>query len=191
MQRSWLVQRLTAPYPKDKDGKRQLNPFSFGGGFKNGGLSDEAMDIVSEVFSFDYMGAAEFEFGALPKCLDRILQAHETLVCGSFKARYFYKGWGKEPSKEGDARLYFLCQKGDEKEVRKRARHWATAGCYGEMKESPMMDSSLAKKISRGIKGWLDLENDFFVFSDETMWRGTCELFGVKTPSKKKVSKQK
>lgn len=67
MERSYLIQRLKDPYLG-----HEKNPFSFGGGYKNGGLADEAIDLLKDIFSFDYMGAAEFEFGALPKALNRI-----------------------------------------------------------------------------------------------------------------------
>jgi hypothetical protein len=48
--------------------------FSFGGGLKNGGLSEEAMEILNPIMRFDYMGSAEFEFGALPEALNKMLQ---------------------------------------------------------------------------------------------------------------------
>jgi hypothetical protein len=75
----YLVQRLQRPY-KGKEGgliKDDPNIFSFGGGFKNGGLSKQAMDIFKELFRFDYMGAAEFEFGAVPKAFQAIAQNAE------------------------------------------------------------------------------------------------------------------
>ena len=74
MERSWLVQRLGKPYKRGLLGGKD-NPFSFGGGFKNGGLSDEAMDLIRGIWSFDYMGAAEYEFGAVPAALNTIAQA--------------------------------------------------------------------------------------------------------------------
>ena len=39
---------------------------------RNGGLSSEAMDLIRGIWAFDYMGAAEFEFGAVPKALQKI-----------------------------------------------------------------------------------------------------------------------
>ena len=66
----WLVQRITIPTNKN-------NPFAFGGGYKHGGMSDEAWEIISMMCSFDYMGSAEFEFGELPKGINKIFK------CGS------------------------------------------------------------------------------------------------------------
>ena len=52
------LQRLVSP---------GMNPFSFGAG--GGGISAEAKELLSNLFWFDYMGAAEYEFGAVPSAL--------------------------------------------------------------------------------------------------------------------------
>lgn len=62
---SFLVQRLHKP--------AKWSPFAFGGGLKNGGLSDEAVSVLESIFSPDYMGAAEYEFGVLPEALNRFV----------------------------------------------------------------------------------------------------------------------
>jgi hypothetical protein len=72
----YLIQRLEKP---SKDAK--WNPFSFGGGYRNGGLSADAVGLLAPVFQPAYMGAAEYEFGALPKAL----QAVATLKKGVIK----------------------------------------------------------------------------------------------------------
>jgi len=47
------------------------------------------------------------------------------------------------------------------------------------------------EEFSRNCCGWIDIDNNFMFFTDEKMWRGVCNLFGIKTSSKKQVSKQK
>src|SRR3989338_2112493 len=64
MVRTFLIQRLNKPTPP--------NPFSFGGGLHNGGLSEVAANVLQVIFSFDYMGSAEFEFGVVPVALQFI-----------------------------------------------------------------------------------------------------------------------
>lgn len=59
LEQTWLIQRLNKPYPR-KDSIGEI--FSFGGGLKNGGLSDNAMALLRPIFSFEYMGAAEFDY---------------------------------------------------------------------------------------------------------------------------------
>lgn len=77
LDRSWLVQRLRKPPKREHPIFGKDNPFSFGGGLQNGGLSGEAMDLLREVWSFDYMGAAEFEWGAVPEALSRLAKAKQ------------------------------------------------------------------------------------------------------------------
>jgi hypothetical protein len=80
IERPWLIQRLQKPWKIAEDANPLFKamvagaagPFSFGGGYVNGGLSKEANKILGEIFQFDYMGSAEFEFGEVPKALGRI-----------------------------------------------------------------------------------------------------------------------
>src|SRR3972149_3511420 len=64
MKTPYYIQRLGKPY--------STTPFSFGGGLINGGLADEAMKMLDSIFSFDYMGSAEFEWGAVPTALQSL-----------------------------------------------------------------------------------------------------------------------
>ena len=61
------VQRLKRPTPCGN-----LNPFIFGGG--GSGLDKETLTILSEFFTFDYMGDSNFEFGAPQRCLHAMLE---------------------------------------------------------------------------------------------------------------------
>lgn len=70
----FLIQRLVEPR-KDANPIIGSNPFVFGGGLKNGGLSDEATKLLDPLFGYDYMGSAEFEFGALPKAYQQLALA--------------------------------------------------------------------------------------------------------------------
>ncbi len=69
----YLIQRLKKPY---EDNGNQLTKiaesFSFGGGLVRGGFSDKAWNIIKKMFSFDYMGSAEFEWGAVPEAFHAI-----------------------------------------------------------------------------------------------------------------------
>src|ERR1700753_1566668 len=66
LQDSYLIQRLLAPHKKEGLLSALGDAFSFGGGYKNGGLTQEGFDLIKSIMRFDYMGAAEYEFGALP-----------------------------------------------------------------------------------------------------------------------------
>ena len=81
MDRSWLVQRLKKPRPGQG---LDSGPFAFGGGLVNGGLREEALELFKDLWRFDYMGAAEFEFGEVPRALQRMAKS-ERLVATSFE----------------------------------------------------------------------------------------------------------
>lgn len=181
MESSWLVQRLRKP--------RGINPFSFGGGLKNGGLSDEAMDLIQGLFTFDYMGAAEFEFGAVPKALGHIAElANEnnlshfvlTVRQGEVEPDFRDKTEADEPRS-----IYVLCASGDENEVAARIRSWAASRYNGDLKETTHIAGTLrpSSEWDGECVGWLELDNGFFFFADKTMFEGTAALFGVKVES--------
>jgi hypothetical protein len=171
MHHVWLVQRLEAP--------RDPNPFSFGGGYKNGGLSDAGMAMIRNIFSFDYMGAAEFEFGAVPQALHFLArQGHgeKNLVTGTVT---FPEG-----------NVYYICPKEYEVDVKGYIGVWArypygTKDGKGRTKESVRLYEALRKQKYCDTLGWLELDNGFFFTIDEDMFNKTKELFGCATDSSK------
>lgn len=183
MKRSWLVQRLERPSGGFFGAKD--NPFSFGGGYKNGGLTDEAMDLLRGVFSFDYMGAAEFEFGAVPEALSSIVHNVKKYQAFSFTFPLAdVAGHWKDESKvapEGDATIYVICHKDHVDEVQTRIKEWA-GPTRDDLKESTRLANALRPDERDTDRcGWLELNNAFFFFSDEEMWQNTARLFGIET----------
>lgn len=184
MRPSWLIQRLTKSY-SGKMGDL-VNAFSFGGGLKNGGLSDEAMGLLSSIFAFDYMGAAEFEFGALPETLRKFAVAAEegqvgvhTLQLKPSKVKKPYN-WPKGEKLKSVPPLYILAKKEDIPEICDRIAGWAEKP-YGDLKEGTRLDAALIPQHDwdHRLIGWLELDNGFFFFKDREAFTKTCELFGV------------
>lgn len=100
------IQRLLKPNAKSSG-----NPYLFGAGRPNGGFDDSAFDAISKIFSFDYMGRGEYEFGALPNSMGRIYDyaTNGNLARGSVKLGlrevflYLQEGYGcrgREENKE-------------------------------------------------------------------------------------------
>lgn len=89
--RTWLVQRLQRARVLQDGVETPLgrlgNAFAFGGGLINGGLSREAMAAFHGIFRFDYMGAAEYEFGDVPKAFAALaeLRKKDQLACFTVK----------------------------------------------------------------------------------------------------------
>jgi hypothetical protein len=187
MKSSRLVQRLKKPFPGFAGAKD--NPFSFGGGYKNGGLSPEAMDLLRPNFSFEYMGAAEFEFGAVPKALALIHANSDSLVAFSFRfpqaevARHWRDKSNTLPT--GTVEIFVICDEEWIDQVTARIRLWASqdsnTGRGGTLHEESQL-STVLRPYGEGPDtcGWLELNNGFFFFTDEEMWKATAELFDVK-----------
>ena len=70
MKRTYLIQRLKKSQA-EKFKKRGLMGNPFGGGID---LNREAYNALAQFISFDYMGSAEFEFGALPEAISSIFK---------------------------------------------------------------------------------------------------------------------
>lgn len=162
-QASWLVQRLEKPI--QPAGLFKDNPFSFGGGRLNGGLSKEAMSLLRGIFSFDYMGASEFEWGAVPEALQKLAKAD--LAAFTFDI-------------DGST-IYVLAPSWWRADVEARIREFAKDAYGYRLKEVTRLYGVLHnERYTERLAGWLELDNGFMFFTDEEMWRKTCELFGVK-----------
>jgi hypothetical protein len=178
---SYLIQRLDPPFSM---GEVKDNPFSFGGGLVNGGLAPEAMDLLRGLFSFDYMGAAEFEWGAVPKALDRIAR-NADLAAWSFDLPLaaVAKGWQDKTKTEpeGTVTVYVIADRQWADEVERRIKGWAGEAYNSGLKESTHLASVLrpSGNYTPRTAGWLELDNGFLFFIDREMWEGTARLFGV------------
>lgn len=190
MRRSWLVQRLTKP--RNTAGPFGAgNPFAFGGGLRNGGLSDDAMKLLQPIFDFDYMGAAEFEFGAVPEALSRLAEAAATgkkkapgLVAGQVEVDLSLvpASWRHKDSAplDGTAPVYYLARSEHADEVERRIAMWATE-VHPEMKERLGLTNALRpfEEWDSDVQGWLEISNGFMFFVDRGMWAATAAIFGV------------
>ncbi len=116
MEQSYLIQRLLAPV--------DYTSLSFGGGLRNGGLSDKAMELLRGIWSFDYMGSAEFEYGAVQEALEKLVAEQLDLVCDCFSVFYrycdHYHDSKPDVNYEGFNKVFYLCRKEQEKEVSKK-----------------------------------------------------------------------
>jgi hypothetical protein len=176
MERSYLIQRLMKP--------TDPSPFSFGG-TGNGGIGKDNLAILNKVFSFDYMGAAEFEFGAVPETFNRIIENASDFVKGSMKVHWKALQWKTRKMVEGNGEVYFLCHKEQRKEVKKRIAGWAMGD---NLSGHPKCGVRLCDSFDdQKYHGWFELDNGFFFFTDKTMWENTCGLFEL--PEKKKAKK--
>lgn len=199
LERSYLIQRLKRVRRVPEGSPLALlgdNPFSFGGGLRNGGLSDDAMGLIRDIFAFDYMGSAEFEFGSVPEALQCIAKYADEgkAVAGlttvaladvppNWRIKHDAKKAGKKPPPppEGRAKVYYICHRDWVDAVEDRIGEWATTELVEQVKEQPYMARSLRpyNEWDDEVQGWLELSNGFFVFTDYDMLVATARLFGV------------
>lgn len=189
----YLIQRLQQ-VSKNR-GPAALNPnaFSFGGGLKNGGLSDEAMSLFRELFRFDYMGAAEFEFGAIPKTFEHMAakaSTHELKfhTLRNVAANNKYTDYKTNPPTvtniKTNSTIYLLCTDGilpiTEEFIRAKAlkEHGGS-----ETKERVGLCSTLARipaEYDNELVAWLDIDNHTFFTHDKNIAEHMAAIFNIK-----------
>lgn len=177
MDRTWLIQRLNKPYEVQNDMTKLANAFSFGGGLVNGGLTKEAMALLSPLFTFDYMGSAEFEFGAVPETLSKIVEHRKDYVDFTTGITFKFKDWKTKETKTGMHDVFIICNKADKDEVVDRISKFAKDECYGKTKDSVNFNRALGEaEYTERLIGWLELDNGYMFFKDHETGKKTADL---------------
>ena len=174
MERIHLVQRLKRPWDTESCMTAFSDSLAFGGGLINGGLTDEARGILGRIFRFDYMGASEFEWGAVPKALERISTNYKKYLTTTFQVVV----------RSGvEATVYAIVPKEHEAVI----VEWIKAAALdewalpGRLKESLHFDRALnGDGPYQDYVGWLELGTGFFFFVDEDTFKATAKIFGVR-----------
>lgn len=184
----FLIQRLNKPFGDARD----LGPriFAFGCGLKDGGLTKEAMDLLQEIFTFDYMGSAEFECGEVPRALQSLIISNADLSTKSFEidmGDVSFEDWEKnhfkKPVKGVKKTVYLLAKTDHHEPAEKFIRTLIGEEEYRRFQEAPMFRTALLEPKdpkegwSKRIAGWLDLSNKMFFFTDKDMFERTRDLF--------------
>lgn len=177
MDRSWLIQRLEKPYEVENNMTKLANAFSFGGGLVNGGLTKEALALLNPLFRFDYMGSAEFEFGAVPETFSKITTNRKDYVDFTVAVKYKYKDWDSKDTKTGTHDVFIICNKADKDEVVERISKFAKDDYSNDTKELVNLNSALANaKYKEDLIGWLELDNGYMFFKDQETGKKTADL---------------
>lgn len=168
-----MVQRLRAP-------TTWVNPYSFGGGLPAGGLSKESFELILKCCSFDYMGRAEFEFGAIPKSFQAMVDRKQELrgVTHNINANVVYILAPESLLSDIQALL--------DKVLAEKLSRWTRSVEFKEptyIRESFGLDASMCSH--EDIIGWLacspnneDLHG-WMYFKSQEMFLAFCQLFGV------------
>lgn len=206
--RVYLIQRLNAPMKGKLFGKLDFNPFS-----NDRYLSKEGRELLHDICEFDYMGSAEFEFGAIPQALRHFadLAINKKLRAGSvrdFDLPVFYICKSED---EKDIEVLIRMLAGDytapryERELKERAglhdvMKWTRGQRMGALEREALQKNYELPHSEPRTRGWMTLGSEnhtgeiregehamcmFFV--DETMFQNMCKLFCIenKTQTKK------
>jgi hypothetical protein len=200
--RGWLLQVITQP-PKSDRFSKLAQHLSFGGG--GAGLSEKAWEVVNQLFGFEYMGSAEYEFGAPRAAFEEIvnLAQDKKLITGKIiveakdielnkwsrgNSNYdpTVKKRGQESSlpKPKDTPVYFICREGDADQVAKlivlvaRGKQRCKEFPQGKYIFDPVTDYD-KKKI-----GWLSVGKDepWIGVTDKEIFDNIVGAFGAREP---------
>ena len=159
MRRPHLIQRLKKPIGNP-------NPWAFGGGLENGGLSKEASNLLKGIFSFDYMGSSEFEWGAVPAALQFI--AEQASIT---KRKYiFWKVNAGLVVANKHNGVFYICPKSYEDGVKTIIDGLLKNESTLYLKESCGLKDRIETptKYNEKTVGWLELDNGFYFNAKET-----------------------
>jgi hypothetical protein len=161
MEETRLIQRLHKPLDK-------ASFFAFGsGGLRNGGLSKDALEVLKNIWTFDYMGAYEFEDGSVPRALHKI-------------ANYSMVGNGYTSTINLEKEISYICETGTENYVEKLIKTLAKNKHKIRLNQPTFLERTL--KDDEGFEnlgGWLELDNGFLFFTDKPMYEKTLDLFKI------------
>lgn len=176
MKNPYLIQRLQKPVGENPS---PTNPFTFGGGYANGGMRKEFLEAVKFIFRFDYMGAAEFEFGEVPKAFEKMAENRKksNLVAGCLKMKtpIYYISPG-DCEEEVAKYIHLLATKGDY--YKKKGDKWASINLKECTRLQRQFESEKIDDVS-GAFGWIELDTGFMFFIDKDMFEKTLTLYGL------------
>lgn len=204
MHDTYLVQRLTRPWRSDRGSAAQPPPVA-----KRVFLPTttpgtpewkEAATLLHWFIAFDFMGAAEYEFGSVRDAIARLVRDSDQVVASQMvlsaneippnhrRDSPVYTKRGKPAKKQPvrapvvDRTVYMLCRQADADEVCERIRKLATRRI--RVKMGTLFDLALdpVEEWDSKTVGWLELDNGFFFFLDKDMWTAmTMMLTGKQT----------
>lgn len=200
---SYIVQRLERPR-KSLGERRVIKAFGFGGG--GSGFSDEEYEIVSDIWTYQYMGNAEYEHGAPRNAIVKTVElaakremvAFELVVPLVLNLRW--KERKKIKAKARNAVIWMVTPKNiKEKAVAWIIAHLASDRQGAETKQPTLMSSSIlwresgdpagTAQVEPKIVAWQDLDHYWSAFLYEDMWRKFCDVFCIDTQTVKTAGK--
>jgi len=184
VKRTDLIQRLQRLMPHEASAHRRAQPPSraYRDALLAGPTIPAAIRAMRDaLFSFDYMGSAEFECGVIPHALretareaDHFIAKTLTIKKTEIADRYAHTR-SAQPSR--DQRVYVLARPDHMNHAEAVIRACAHDGL--RLQEATHLPRALCADPECFTAGWLELDNVFWFFTDRVMFRGVCALYGI------------
>jgi hypothetical protein len=190
LKRTYLVQRLLKPLPKtDSTSLLKLLDFgAFGVGLTNGGFSKQAMQALNTICRFDYMGASEFEWGAVPNAFKTMLQDSEKnpIVCRELQinpqdVRIKHSHDNGTPERATPQTLWVFCLASQVDLVLERVKALTEIEDEFMLCERTGLGRIIKYNINEPVVGWIELDNGFVITLDAAMRDAFAALFSQGT----------
>ena len=157
------------------------------------GLTDEGWEVLNKIWSIQYMGAAEYEFSALPNALIAMSEIAEKGNLGVFYMeieiskvdhyRTLVPSYRRDSKLKGEAAVVWIIgEKSKEKDYVEEIKKVAAHG-ESEFKERPLFGQTLLYDYLNGdwshwqkVEGWVDISNNFMIFVDKDMCDQTFKV---------------
>jgi len=187
--RTMFVQRMKRPLPPVKLAGHEMPPdlFSFGGGLVHGGFTKEAAAAIHQLWTWDYMGASEFEHGAVVLALGHLVdraKRHE-LVALQIPVNYSdlpkpcrWRAEAPPPHEVADVQI--ICPNAPAGHADKVVNA-VRAMFRGQQRLSERLEAEdcLWFANERAVCGWLALDPPFLFFADQIMWESARQALGM------------
>lgn len=188
--KTWLIQRVLKPHRAERGPlEAPVDTMAFGGGKLRGGLSKEAFELLGKILRWDYMGCAEFEFGALPDALNRIAAATdlrrwelpvEVVVTWLEEPRDSARKRGKPPAPRlAPLTLYVIGREGHREQINTTLIEIA-ADKYRLKEGVRHRMAGYVTGLYSDFLGGVELDNGWWFFVDKEPRDHMATLFGVR-----------
>ncbi len=183
------------------------NAFAFGGG--GSGLSKQAQEILDQLWSWEYMGAAEYEFGACQQALQAIseyrkqgvLVAKQIRVTGKEAVKLSERStWYSEGKKEVASAVWVIASKHHLDDIsmtldsllNRTDIPWKNdpsrmfpvrLKTHIHLWDALFSPDGYWRDDHRTMVGGLELDNGWFYFNDRSVFERTCQLFQIDAPA--------
>jgi hypothetical protein len=154
-----------------------------------------AGEVLRRYIRWDYMGAAEYEFGTIPAALEAVVSKSDRLVPFTMtiqatqiprnfaRERKAYTRSGKLAKKQPvhpamkDRDVYVLGLPEHAEEIRCRLLRLVKREIRVKMGTRFDLALDPIEDFHKEVHGWMELNNGFFFFVDQGMWAALTMLF--------------